>query len=259
MAVEEKVVCINLLAAGDLSADQYKFVTFNGTDKTVDLTATAGGSVDGILQDEPAAAGRSAKVAISGRVKVLAGAAVAAGADVATDATGRAVTATGAAEVVGKSVIAGAVAGDVMEIILKGKGASTSALALRVPSNIETAAFTAAVNATWENYNIITALNLVLATNIAVTRAVQLRGVLEFITSDALGPYEAKFNDGDAPDGDDTTNAFTTAAAAGSEFINVDLITDATGQIKIEVDDRTKLTMIFHLKSYSYVQNVATL
>ena len=130
MAVEEKVCNLNLLAAGDLSADQYKFVTFNGTDKTVDLTAVAGGAAVGVLQNEPSAAGRAAEVAVSGRVKVLAGAAVGAGVKIASDATGRAVAAQGEDEVLGESVIAGAAAGNVMEIVLNAQGKGLEPLSI---------------------------------------------------------------------------------------------------------------------------------
>ncbi len=258
MAVEEKVQCLNLLAGADLSSDQYKFCYLSAA-KTVLRVATSGASSIGSLQNEPAAAGRAAEVAFSGRVKVLAGAAVAAGAKVMSDATGRAVTATDDSQVLGTAVIAGAAAGDVMEVLLSlGGQALLTAEPLRVPANIETAAFTAAVNATWENYDLIAALNAVLATNIVTSRSVHLRGVLEFINAEAVA-HQAKFADGDTPDNDDTTNVFTLAAAAGSEFLNIDLITDASGQIKIEVDDITKVTIKFHLKSYSYVQNTATL
>ena len=135
-------------------------------------------------------------------------------------------------------------------------GASAVGTEFRVPANRETAAFTPAVNATWEDYDIITALNLVMTTPIALLRSVRLRGVMEFINTEAV-VHRAKYGDGDIPDNDDVVMEFTTLAAAGSEYANVELVTDAAGQIKIEVDDRTKLTMIFHLKGFSYVTSAA--
>lgn len=257
MAVEERLSCRNLLAGADLSAYQYRFVYLSAA-KTVSLLATTGGEAFGVLYNEPAASGRSAEVVRYGRCKVEAGAAVAAGADVSSDTAGRAITALSNYAINGKAITAASSAGDIIEVELSDKGSSGVEMERRTPSNIETAAFTAAVNATWENYNIITALNLVLTTNIETSRSVRLRGVLEFINSEAVA-HEAKFADGETPDNDDTVNVFTMAAAAASEYLNVDLITDASGQIKIEVDDRTKATMKFHLKSYSYVQNTATL
>jgi len=130
----------------------------------------------------------------------------------------------------------------------------------RVPANIETAAFTAAVNATWEDFDLVAALNTALATAVKdiidVTKSVRLFGVLEFVNSEAVA-HEAKWADAATPDNDDTVQVFTTAAAAASEYINAEIICSATdGFCKIEVDDRTKLTLIFHLQSYQYIQNL---
>jgi hypothetical protein len=92
MAYEGKLETIpGLTAAGDLSADQFKFVTIGASG--VARNVTNGGYVDGVLQDKPAAAGRAATVANGGVSKTVAGAAVAKGAKVMSDATGRAVTA----------------------------------------------------------------------------------------------------------------------------------------------------------------------
>lgn len=127
----------------------------------------------------------------------------------------------------------------------------------RVPSNIETAAFTPAVNDTWEDFDLIAALNLVLTTQIRTSEAVKLRGTLEFVNGEAA-VNNAKYGHGDMPDDDDTVRTFATAAASASEFVrDVELITDSVGQIKIEVDDRTNLTLVFHLESYQYVKTTA--
>jgi len=134
--------------------------------------------------------------------------------------------------------------------------------AKRVPANIETAAFTPAVNATWEDYDLVAAVNTALVAGgkdaIDVTKAVRLYGVMEFINAGAGAGHTATFNDGDAPDGDDTENVFALAGGPGSEYLSVALIATATdGFIKIEVDDRTQVTMIFHLTMYRYIQAAA--
>ena len=369
MAVEEKVICLNLLAGADLSSHQYKIVYLSAA-KTVSLQTTAGAGGIGILQNEPAASGRSAQVAISGRVKALAGAVVAAGVKVTNDATGRIVTAQGDDEVLGESVIAGAAAGDVMEVVVSQQGRGTVPLRLvaadnysakqyylgyvdssgevalpgdgatfhgvvqtataaagtadfayggpvpciagdtvtagddiasdsagrgipataldyvggvaltgatvgnaftilllpglartgenevRVPSNVETAAFTAAVNATWEDEDVVALFNAQTTTDIETSKAIHFWGVMEIINSEAV-PHTAKWADGGTPDNDDKVIQYAVSAAIGSDFQDVDLYTDASGQIKIEVDDITKITMKLHLRGYRYVQNTA--
>ncbi len=84
-----------LVAAGDLSSDQFKFVTIGASG--VALNVTNGGYVDGVLQDKPAAINRAASVGYAGVTKVKVGASVSAGAKLMSDATGRAVTAASVA------------------------------------------------------------------------------------------------------------------------------------------------------------------
>ena len=127
----------------------------------------------------------------------------------------------------------------------------------RVPGNVETAAFTPAVNDTWEDFDLIAALNLALTTPIRTGEAVKLRGTLEFVNGEAA-TNNAKYGHGETPDDDDTVRTFATAAAAASEYVrDVELITDDSGQIKIEVDDRTNLSFVFHVESFQYVKTVA--
>lgn len=78
-------------AAGDLSADQYKFVKMSASGFA--KNTTAGGVVDGVLQNAPAAAGRAASVADAGVTKLTSGAAVAKGALIMSDANGKGITA----------------------------------------------------------------------------------------------------------------------------------------------------------------------
>jgi len=127
----------------------------------------------------------------------------------------------------------------------------------RVPSNVETAAFTAAVNDTWEDYDIITALNAVLTNPIRTGEAVKLMGTLELVNAEAA-VNNVKYAHGDTPDNDDTVRTFAMTGAIGSDYIKgVVLITDDEGNIKIETDDVTNVTFVFHLESFQYVKTSA--
>jgi len=78
-------------AGTDLSAGQFKFVAL-AADGQVDL-AGDGAQAIGVLYNEPSAAGRSATVVVTGKVKVKSGGSVTAGDEVASDADGNCVTA----------------------------------------------------------------------------------------------------------------------------------------------------------------------
>lgn len=121
--------CIpGMVAAGDLSSDQYKFVTIGATGAA--LNAVNGARVDGVLQNKPAALGRAAAVQIDGITKIVAGAAIAAGADVMSDATGRAVTsasvAAAATKTFGNAATYNMAAGDTMVIDVDNVGNATA-------------------------------------------------------------------------------------------------------------------------------------
>lgn len=79
------------VAGADLSAKQY-FLMALASDGQID-PAGDGVVVCGVLQDDPAAAGRAALVRTVGTTKVVAGAAIAAGASIAADSAGKAKTA----------------------------------------------------------------------------------------------------------------------------------------------------------------------
>lgn len=129
----------------------------------------------------------------------------------------------------------------------------------RVPDNIETAAFTCLVNATWEDIDLRTLINTALTTAVKdvidVTKACRISGAMEFINSEAVA-HACKYGDADLPDNDDTVREFTMAAAAGSEFAMADIVLDAAGLFKVEVDDITKVTVKFHLNGYQYLQTL---
>ena len=116
MAAMEQVQSVTLEAGADLSADQFTFVVV-AADGQVDQVSSAGGEVDGVLLNDPAAAGRAATVAYAGVVKVYAGGTVASGAKVQSDASGAAITAASGDLVVGKCVKGGAV-GELIEVLL---------------------------------------------------------------------------------------------------------------------------------------------
>jgi hypothetical protein len=125
MATENKGKCVSMLAASDLSAAQYRFVTVNGSGK---IAQTGDGAeADGILQDDPAAADRPGEVMAGiGLSKVVAGAATTAGGNAASDSVGRAVDAITGDAVMGKFMEAAGAAGDIITILFKPKAATAS-------------------------------------------------------------------------------------------------------------------------------------
>jgi len=119
MATMEAVVSQSFEAGGDLSADQFKFVLV-ASDGQVDLNTTANGRVTGVLLNNPAAAGRAAEVAVSGRVKVKTGAGgLTAGQLVASTNAGLAVLAAGATTHVLGRALTTAAAGELVEMQLE--------------------------------------------------------------------------------------------------------------------------------------------
>ncbi|MCP4570688.1 MAG: hypothetical protein GY841_24145 [FCB group bacterium] len=92
MAFEGILTCLpGATASADLSSYKNTFVN-DGSAGIINNT-TNGGLCDGVLLDAPAAAGRAARVAVSGIAKVKAGAAVVDGAKVMSNAVGKAITA----------------------------------------------------------------------------------------------------------------------------------------------------------------------
>jgi len=127
----------------------------------------------------------------------------------------------------------------------------------RVPSNIETAAFTAQINATWEDYDIIAALNTALTTDIRLGEAVELLCTLEVIDAGGGADDTFKYANGDTPDGDDTLETIIPTDGVTTLTYGVLLVTDSAGNIKIEISDITEITVVLHLEAYRYVKKVA--
>lgn len=110
-------------AAGNLSSDQFKIVTFD-TDGKVKLADDADVVLEpmvGVLQNKPAAEDRAAAVRIAGIAKVEAGTSIDEGAAVTTDGSGLAAVAVDNDWVLGFAVTAG-VSGSLMEVLIRGGG-----------------------------------------------------------------------------------------------------------------------------------------
>jgi hypothetical protein len=90
MAYEMDVLDVTLLAAGDLSAYQYRFVKMSA-DNTVDVCGK-GETPIGILQNAPSVAGQAARVRVFGVSRLEMQATIAAGAYVGSEADGEGVT-----------------------------------------------------------------------------------------------------------------------------------------------------------------------
>ncbi len=90
----DATVAPGLVASGDLSAKQWKFMKHHSTAGQV-VTCGAGEKGIGVLENAPDAAGEIAEVAVAGRSKVTLGGTVAAGNLLKSDASGDAVLADG--------------------------------------------------------------------------------------------------------------------------------------------------------------------
>jgi len=243
------------IAAADLSSHQFRVMRQTAA-LTCTFTNTAGSGGIGILYNAPDTIGKACAIVVGNVCPVEAGAAFSQNDDLTNDSVGRLVTATPGDEVVASAVEAAGAAGEIVgAYIFPTALASSAGVTYRVPSNIETAAFAPAVVATWEDLDIIALLNTALTTDIDTAESVNLRGVLEIVNAAAV-PYTAAMADGDTPDGDDVVTEYAVSAAIGSDFFDADFITDGSGQIRIEASN-ANVTFIYHLKSFSYVQNTA--
>lgn len=100
---------------------QYTFVRSTGLNQ-VGIATVAGAAtqtVVGVLQNKPQVTGQAATVGYHGVTNVMAGAAIASGANVTTDATGRAVTATGTDVVLGVALAAASGANTLLPVLLR--------------------------------------------------------------------------------------------------------------------------------------------
>lgn len=111
--------CVTLEAGSDLSSSQFFFVSVSA-DGQIDATGD-GLHADGVLQNDPDAAGDAAEVAIGGIVKVICGGAVTRGGAVASDASGEAVDAASGDVILGTALETGT-DGDIIRIIFQPRG-----------------------------------------------------------------------------------------------------------------------------------------
>lgn len=119
MATYESQTCVTLEAGADLSAKQFFFVSVSA-DGQVDPTGD-GAYADGVLQNDPSAAGAAANVAVAGRVKVICGGTVTRGGPVASDAAGECVNAATGDVILGTALETGA-DGQVIAILFHPRG-----------------------------------------------------------------------------------------------------------------------------------------
>lgn len=131
----------------------------------------------------------------------------------------------------------------------------------RVPGNIVTASAIPAVNARHEDFAIIVALNVALAAAakdaITTSRAVELHGVFQVNNNEAVA-HEFRYANGGTADDEAAVIVEATAASAAVYEYPVVIVTDNAGNIKWEVDDRTKIDgIVFALTGYRYVQDAA--
>lgn len=119
MAFTEGMNLVTLIAGQDLSSSQYLFVSVSA-DGQIDPTGD-GAHADGVLQNDPAAQGRAAQVAVGGIVKVKCGGTVTRGGPVASDANGKAVNAASGDVIVGTALETGA-NGSVIAMLFQPRG-----------------------------------------------------------------------------------------------------------------------------------------
>lgn len=123
MAYEQITRLTTMVAGQDLSAKQFRFVSL-AADGQVDPTGY-GLESEGILQNDPDAAGKAASVAtIEGDISMAeAGGVVRTGRDVMSDSVGRIIEANAGGRVQGVAMQTAAAAGEIISVMLK-KGGS---------------------------------------------------------------------------------------------------------------------------------------
>lgn len=119
MATKANIVSITLVAAADLTAQQFRVVKVNASGQAALANATDLNAI-GILQDKTPA-GAAATVAVAGSSKARAGGTIAAGAAVTSDANGNVVAAATGRQIIGHA-LTGGVSGDLITVLLGSRG-----------------------------------------------------------------------------------------------------------------------------------------
>lgn len=122
MSYKNNQQCITLEAGQDLSEKQFFFVSVSA-DGQVDPTGD-GAHADGVLQNDPGAAGRAAEVAIGGVTQVICGGTVTRGGPVASDSAGEAVDAATGDVILGTALETGS-DGAVISMIFQPRGTAS--------------------------------------------------------------------------------------------------------------------------------------
>jgi len=118
MAVENLGKCVTLTAAADLSSYQYRFIKVDSSGYAA--LCGDGQDADGVLQNDPGAAGRAANVMVGvGITKITAGGTCTAGGDAASDANGRAVNAASGDYIKGVFLESATGAGQIIKMIFQ--------------------------------------------------------------------------------------------------------------------------------------------
>lgn len=121
MAYEDSVTTISVPAAGALT--QFTLVTVNSSGQVANTGD--GAMAQGVVQNDPGAAGEIAEVATAGVMQVVAGGSVSAGDDIGSDANGQAVTASdGSGDIIiGKALTSASGSGSVISMLYQPTGA----------------------------------------------------------------------------------------------------------------------------------------
>ena len=122
MSYENITKMTTMVAGQDMSSLQYRFVSL-APDGQVDPTGL-GLEAEGILQDNPSAAGRAAAIAtLEGDISMcVAGGVIPVSRDIMSDANGRAIIATSGGRVQGVAMEAASAAGDIIAVMIKRSG-----------------------------------------------------------------------------------------------------------------------------------------
>lgn len=132
-------------------------------------------------------------------------------------------------------------------------------LQMQPVGEVETAAAHPAVIGTYEDFNIVAALNAVLSSDhqIKTGERVMLMLTIEYVNAEA-GINNVLYCHGGVASTSDKVRAYATLAAIASEYQRgVILVTDTDGCIKWQFDDITNLTIVFHLEGFQYVKSSA--
>jgi hypothetical protein len=108
-------------AGQDLSAKQYYIIKL-ASDGQIDPAGAANTQSEGVLQNDPAAAGREAIVCVLGVTKCVAAEAIAVGDAISTDTSGKGVVSASGEFILGKAITAAGADGDIFTMLFQPHG-----------------------------------------------------------------------------------------------------------------------------------------